>query len=280
MKKTITENSEQCRDPHGRGSDACPPSADMVLDAPTPFEAELSHIARLKILGELTASIVHEVNQPLAAIATHGEACLRWLGYDEPRLEEARASVAAMIRNALRSTDVIRRLRALSMRGESQKAAVCLNAVIESVVPLLKAELARNSVLLQLDLAPDLPPVLGDCIQLQQVIVNLLINGIQAMDADCDRPRELLVRSQPHAGDHVLVVVQDNGRGIATHHVDKLFNAFFTTKNDGMGMGLAICRSIVEVHDGRIWASCNCDHGASFHISLPAFADGLVAQGA
>jgi signal transduction histidine kinase len=224
---------------------------------------------RLMTLDELTASIVHEVIQPLAAIAANGEACLRWLGRDEPQLDEARATVAAMIRSALRSSDVIRRLRALSTEGDVQRLELNLNEVIGEVISLIEPEMLRNRVLLRLDLASELSLVLGDRVQLQQVIINLLVNGIQALASVSDRPRELLIRSQQHDVNHLVVMVQDNGTGISPDDTDRLFNTFFTTKADGMGIGLSICRSIIEAHGGLIWTSGNSGHGAAFYFVLP-----------
>jgi len=231
---------------------------------------ERAYVTRPMTLDELTASIAHEVIQPLAAVVTHGDACLQWLGRDEPKLDEARANVAAMIRNALRSSDIIRRLRALSTKGDVQRRELHLNEVIAEVVPLIEPEALRNRVSLQFNLASELSLVLGDRVQLQQVIINLLFNSIQAMASVSDRPHDLLIRSQQHDVDHVVVVVEDNGTGIGLHDMDRLFDTFFTTKVDGTGIGLSICRSIIEAHGGRIWAARNIRHGAAFHFALPA----------
>jgi signal transduction histidine kinase len=231
--------------------------------------AELARVTRLMTFDELTASIAHEVIQPLAAIVANGETCLRWLDRDEPELEEARANVAAMIRSALRSSDIIRRLRALSTNGDLQRLELNLNEVVEEVILLIESDVLRHRVELRFNLAAELPSVLGDRVQLQRVVINLLINGIQAMASVGDRPRELLIRSRPHDVNHVLITVQDSGTGIDPDHIDRLFNAFFTTKVDGMGMGLSICRSIIEAHGGLIWASRNSGYGAAFHFALP-----------
>jgi signal transduction histidine kinase len=232
--------------------------------------AELARVTQLMTFDELTASIAHEVIQPLAAIVANGETCLRWLGRDEPELEEARANVAAMIKSAHRSSDIIRRLRALSINGDIQRLELNCNELIQGVIPLIECDVLRHRVLLRVNLASDLSLVLGDRVQLQQVLINLLVNGIQAMASVCDRPRELLIRSRSHDVNQVLITVQDSGTGIDPDHLDRLFSAFFTTKVDGMGMGLSICRSIIEAHGGLIWASGNSGYGAAVHFALPA----------
>jgi two-component system sensor kinase FixL len=239
-------------------------------DALARMQAELAHVTRLMTFDELTASIAHEVIQPLAAIVANGETCLLWLGRDEPELDEARASVAAMIRSALRSSDIIRRLRALSTKGDIQRLELNLNEIIEEVIPLIESDVLRNRVLLRLNLASELSLVLGDRVQLQQVIINLLVNGIQAMASVSDRPRELLIRSQQHDVNQVVVMVQDSGIGIDPVDMGRLFDTFFTTKADGTGVGLSICRSIIEAHGGLIWASGNSGRGAAFYFALPA----------
>jgi PAS domain S-box-containing protein len=233
-------------------------------------QAELAHVTRVTTLGELTASIAHEVNQPLAAIVTNGEASLRWLGRDVPQLDEVRDAVKRIISDGARASEVIWRLRALSKKTEPERVPLDLNDIIDDVIPLIQREVINHGVWLRLDLAPELPPVLGDRVQLQQVIINLLINGIQAMASVTVGPRELIIRSRRHEADMVLVAVQDSGIGVAPENVARLFNAFFTTKRDGMGMGLSICRSIVEAHGGRIWASGNTGPGATFQFALPS----------
>jgi signal transduction histidine kinase len=221
-------------------------------------------------LDEFTASVAHEVNNPLAAIIIDGQTCLRWLGDEKPRLERARKGVAAMVRNALRLSDIVWQLRALCTKSGVQRSSLDLNEVIEEVVQLIESEVRCNKVLLRLDLASDLPAVLGNRVQLQQLMINLLTNGIQAMTSVTERPRDLLARSQQQKPGEVVVVVQDTGRGIDPHHFDRLFSAFFTTKAGGTGLGLTICRSIIEAHGGRIWASRNSGYGAAFHFALPA----------
>jgi C4-dicarboxylate-specific signal transduction histidine kinase len=234
------------------------------------MQAEIEHVARLMTFDELTASIAHEVIQPLAAIVANGEMCLRRLGRGEPEIDKARANVAAMIKSALRSSDIIRRLRALSTKGDLQRLELNLNEVIEEAIPVIESDVLRNRVLLKLNLASELSLVLGDRVQLQQVIINLLVNGIQAVASVSDRPREVLIRSQQHDANQVVVMVQDNGTGIDPEDMGRLFDSFFTTKADGMGIGLSICRSIIEVHGGLIWASGNSGRGAAFYFALPA----------
>jgi signal transduction histidine kinase len=227
------------------------------------------------VLEELTASIAHEVKQPLAASVMNGEACLRWLDRAQPQIDMARASVAAIVRSARRSCEIIDQLRALAAKSDIPRVQLNLNDILHEVVPLIEPELARNDVSLRLDLACDLAPVLGDQIQLQQVIINLLLNGIQAMASVSDRPRKLLIRSLQHDRHQVAVAVQDSGTGIDPRHLDHLFNAFFTTKAGGMGIGLSICRSIIEAHGGRIWAARSEGHGATFHLALPTLVSEL-----
>jgi PAS domain S-box-containing protein len=231
-------------------------------------QAELAHVTRVTTLGELTASIAHEVNQPLAAIITNGEACLRWLGNKTPNLEEARGAVERMIRDGNRAGEVIQRLRALTRKTDPQSAPLDINDVIHDVVGLVQREVLNYRVRLRLDLDSGLDPVLGDRVQLQQVIINLIVNSVEAMANVAER-RELMIRVRQHDPAHVLVAVQDSGVGISPDQLDRVFNAFFTTKADGMGMGLSICRSIVEGHGGRLWASCNDGAGATFQFTVP-----------
>jgi len=231
-------------------------------------QAELAHVTRVTTLGQLTASIAHEVNQPLAAIVTNGEACLRWLGRQPPEVEEVRGAVESMISDGRRASDVVSGLRALSRKTDPQRAQLDLNGVIDDVVLLVQREVFNHRVVLRLEHAPGLPPVPGDRVQLQQVVMNLVVNGLQAMAAVDDRPRDLTIRAL-RRGNEAVVEVRDSGSGIDPVNMGRLFGAFFTTKDDGMGMGLSICRSIIEAHGGRIWASHNDGHGATFQFTLP-----------
>jgi PAS domain S-box-containing protein len=232
-------------------------------------QAKLAHVTRVTTLGELTASIAHEVNQPLGAVITNAQACLRWLARETPQLDEARRSVEWIIKDSNRASEVIQHVRALMNKTDTQKAPLDINGVISEVVALVQRELSSHRVSLRMDLESTLPDVLADRVQLQQVIINLVMNGIEAMQPVTDRPHELVIRTRQDGPEFVLVAVKDSGVGISPENADNLFNAFFTTKTSGMGMGLSICRSIVEAHGGRIWAEPNVPQGTTFHFTLP-----------
>jgi PAS domain S-box-containing protein len=232
-------------------------------------QAELAHVTRVMALGELTASIAHEVNQPLAAIVADATASLNWLAASPPDLGSAREALDAIVKDGHRAADVIQRTRQLAKKTSPQKARLDVNDVIRDVVPLIGTEMRSHEVSLRIDLAPALPPVLADRVQLQQVLINFVMNGIEAMASVDGRARELVIRSQPEDDDHVVVGVQDAGVGIDGEKTEQLFSAFYTTKPNGMGMGLSISRSIIEAHGGRLWATPNPDHGATFHFALP-----------
>jgi PAS domain S-box-containing protein len=236
-------------------------------------QANLAHVVRVTTLGELAASIAHEVNQPLAAVVANAEACLRWLDRGTPDLNAARRSVEWIIDDGNRASEVIRRVRALANKTEIEKVPLDVNEIIREVITLVQRELISHRVSLRMELAPALPTVLGDRVQLQQVIINLVMNGIEAMQSVTDRPRELVVRSGQDQPGQALMSVADCGVGIAAENVDRLFNPFFTTKSGGMGMGLSICRSIMEAHGGRLWATATMPHGAMFQFTLPVNAD-------
>ena len=206
------------------------------------MQTELAHVTRVTTLGELTASIAHEVNQPLSGVVTNGNACLRWLAREVPDLGEARAAVERMIRDANRASEIIRRIRTFVKKTNPQKAWLDINDLIHEVVMLVQSEVRKHRVTLSTALSVALPPVLGDRIQLQQVLLNLLLNGIEAMHPVTDRPRALQISSRRNEADTVLVAVQDAGGGIDPQTMDRLFDAFFTTKPTGMGMGLSISR--------------------------------------
>ena len=216
--------------------------------------AELAHVARVTTMGELVTSIAHEVKQPLAAILTNTQVCLRWLTRDVPNLEEVRKAAELIVRDGKRASDVISRIRALVRKAGSEKEQLNINQAIEEVVHLTEDEALRKGVVLRTELAADLPFVLGDRVQLQQVLLNLIINGVEAMSSMADGPRELLVYSRLHESKQVLVGVQDFGAGIEPENLKKIFDPFYTTKSQGLGMGLAISRSIVENHGGKLWA--------------------------
>jgi PAS domain S-box-containing protein len=233
-------------------------------------QAALAHLSRVMTMGELTATIAHEVNQPLAAVVTNGQACLRWLARAEPDLAEARAAVERIILDGHRASAVIQRIRALSRKTDPQTARLDINDVIHEVIALVHSEVRTHRVALWTELSAALPPVVGDRIQLQQVLLNLLLNGIEALQAVTDRVRELQIRSYRHASDEVGVAVRDAGIGLDPENLARLFNAFFTTKPGGMGIGLSISRTIIEAHGGRLWGTPNDGHGATFQFSLPA----------
>ena len=235
-------------------------------------QAELSHVMRATSLGELTASIAHEINQPLAAIVTNGEVSLRLLARDPPDLGEAREAIGDLIAAARRAADIIQRLRALFRKTEARKLPLDINGVIGEVVPLVQRVLINKQVTLHLELAPALPNVLADRVQLQQVIVNLVSNAADAMISVTDRPRDLFVRSELATEGRVAVAVQDSGVGIDPKDAGRLFDAFFTTKPEGMGIGLAVSRSIVQNHGGKLWATATSGPGATFRCRLPAAA--------
>jgi signal transduction histidine kinase len=218
----------------------------------------------------LTASIAHEVNQPLAAVVTNANACLRWLAGTTPNLDEAREALARITRDGKRASEVIGRIRALVKKSGTEQVPLDSNELIQEVAGLTQSEIQKNGVVLRMQLAADVPPVLGDRVQLQQVIINLVMNGVEAMATVADRSRELLIRSAQHGSDQVLVAVQDSGVGIDRENLEKIFNAFYTTKSQGMGIGLAISRSIVENHGGRLWAVPNEGPGATFQFTLQA----------
>ena len=242
-------------------------TAEELLNAQT----EIAHTTRVTTLGELTASIAHEVNQPLAAVVTSASACLRWLNRENPDLGEARRAVELIINEGNRASAVLGRVRALANKTEIKKVPLDINDVIEEVMLLFRHEARSHGVSLRLELASALPPVLGDRVQLQQVIMNVLMNGIQAMSSVTGRRHELRIRAHEHEPGQILVAVEDSGIGIEPENVDRLFSAFFTTKPNGMGIGLSICRSIIEQHGGRIWATRNSEAGSTFQFTLRAY---------
>ena len=244
-------------------------SEQRLLEA----QMELARVTRVTTLGELTASIAHEVNQPLAAVVNAAAACRRWLDRGSPNLDEARSAVDWIVKEGNRASEVIRRVRALANKTDIEKVPLDVNDVVREAVALVRRELNSNLVSLRMELAPALPTILGDRVQLQQVIINLAMNGIEAMQSVTDRPHELVIRSRQEEKQLVLASVTDCGVGISAENADRLFNAFFTTKSSGMGMGLSICRSIIEAHGGRMSATNNLPHGATFQFTLPVNAD-------
>jgi len=232
-------------------------------------EAELAHVTRVTSLGELTASISHEINQPLAAVIANAEACSRWLDRSPPDLDAARRSVEWIVDDVNRASEVIRHVRALAKKTDIEKTPLNINDVACEAVALVQRELLSHKVLLKLELAPDLPRIIGDRVQLQQVIINLVINAVEAMESVADRPRELTIQSGRHDTDGVFLAVADSGIGIADADAERVFTPFFTTKSSGLGMGLSICRSIMEAHEGRLSRFRNEGGGAIFQFVLP-----------
>ena len=232
-------------------------------------QAELAHVTRVTALGELAASIAHEVNQPLAAVVANAAAAQRWLNRDTPDLQEARNALLSIVNDGNRAGEVIQRVRGLVSKNTDPKVPLDINEIVNEVIALLHRELFSQRISLRTELAPALGPVLGDRIQLQQVILNLIINGIEAMQPVTGRPRELVIRTQQEDTHQILVAVTDCGVGLATENANRVFDAFFSTKSGGMGMGLSICRSIVESHGGQLSACGNGGLGATFQFSLP-----------
>src|SRR6266446_1735556 len=231
-------------------------------------QAELAHVTRVMTMWELTSSIAHEVNQPLAALVTNASACLRWLTSHPPNLDEARECLPRIIRDGNRASEVITRIRSLVRKSSPAKERLDLGEMIQEVLAIINAEARRQGVVMRTELDAGLPPVRGDRVQLQQVVLNLVMNAIEAMKEVADRPRGLLIKTRPDASSQVLVAVEDNGDGLHEQNVERDFEAFYTTKAEGMG--LAISRWIIEAHGGRLWAAASSGHGATFQFTLPS----------
>jgi C4-dicarboxylate-specific signal transduction histidine kinase len=232
-------------------------------------QAEIARIARITTMGELAASIAHELNQPLGSIVTSGDACLRWLATKPPNLDEVLQAVEAIIRDGTRASGVLVRIRGLLRRGERLRERSDINDVIREVIALSEGELRRNGVSLRAEMPRDLPPVVVDRILMQQVILNLIMNAMEAMRAVSDRVRVLRIRTEEQASGRIVVLVQDSGVGVDPKHSSRMFEAFYTTKVEGIGMGLTISRSIVEAHGGRLWAVAKDGPGSTFCLTLP-----------
>jgi C4-dicarboxylate-specific signal transduction histidine kinase len=230
-------------------------------------QADLAHVSRVTTVGELTASMAHEVNQPIAAAITDANTCLRWLARDQPDLQEAREAASRTVKDATRAAEIINRIRLLFKKGIPQQELVDVNDVIREMIVLLRSELTRYLISVRIELASNLPRVMGDRVQLQQVFMNLMLNGIDAMK-DMNAGGELTIKSHSRDG-QLLIFVSDTGIGLPPKQADQIFNAFFTTKPHGTGMGLSISRSIIESHGGRLWAADNTPRGASLCLSLP-----------
>lgn len=238
-------------------------------DAYYEAQAELARVTRMSAMGALAASISHEVNQPLAAVVANADACLMWLSSDPPNLGEVRSAVDSIAQQGTRASDIVRRIRAMFTKAEPERVTVALNEVIRDACSLVQVQASKSAVALRIELADDLPSVIGDPLQLQQVVVNLVLNGIEAVSAVTGRPRRLTVTSARANANNILVAVQDSGTGIDPKDEKRIFDAFFTTKPQGMGMGLSICQSIIEAHGGNLWAKANDGHGATLQFTLP-----------
>jgi NO-binding membrane sensor protein with MHYT domain len=232
-------------------------------------QAELARVNRITTMGALTASLAHEVNQPISAAVISATACLNWLAGDNPKIEEARTAVARIVTDGTRAAEIVQRVRMLFEKGEPRRDLLDVNEVIREMVLLLRSEIIQHSISVRMDLAGDLPKVMGDRVQLQQVIMNLIGNSIDATKG-VDGRRDLAIRSHRANNEELQVCVSDTGVGLPSQQADQIFKAFFTTKDHGIGMGLAISRSIVEAHNGRLWAADNPPRGATFHLVLPA----------
>jgi C4-dicarboxylate-specific signal transduction histidine kinase len=232
-------------------------------------QVDLAHVSRVTTMGELTASLAHEVRQPIAAALTDAETCLHWLGGDTPNIEKARAAAMRIVKDGTCAAEIVSRIRLLFNKGTPQHELVDVNQVIAEMIVLLRGETTRSSISVRTALATDLPQVMGDRVQLQQVLLNLMINSIDAMKG-MEGTCELAIQSQRAENEEVVVSVTDSGVGLPPQQGDQIFNAFFTTKPHGTGMGLRISRSIIESHGGRLWATAHSGRGATFHFTLPS----------
>ncbi len=242
--------------------------AEEALEALRQAQADLARVNRVTTMGELTASLAHEVNQPIAAAVTNANTCLRWLTRDHPDLEEAREAAMRIVKDGTRAAEIISRIRLLFKKGAPERELVDVNDVIREMIVLLRGEATRYSISFRTELAADLPQIMGDRVQLQQVFMNLMLNGIDAMK-NMNAGGELTIKSRQAENDKLLISVSDTGVGLPAQQADQIFKAFFTTKVQGTGMGLSISRSIVESHGGHLWAANNSPGGASFHVTLP-----------
>jgi PAS domain S-box-containing protein len=235
------------------------------------LETDLAHIHRVSMMGELAASIAHEVNQPLSGVVSNGSACLRWLAGEAPNLEEAREAARRIVRDGKRAAEVIARVRALTKRAATPREKLDMNETIREVLALVGDEAKRKGVMIRTQFADDLSPISGDRVQLQQVMLNLVMNAMEAMSSVDDRPRELLITTRNIDADEVQVTVKDSGTGIDPNTLDEIFDPFYTTKPGGMGMGLSISRSILQAHGGRLWAAAKDGPGTIFHFTVPKY---------
>jgi PAS domain S-box-containing protein len=239
------------------------------------LQSELAHIQRVTTMGELAASIAHEIKQPISAASTNANTCLRWLGRERPDIEEAREAVSRIIQNVTRASDIISRIRVLFKKEKQQREWVDVNEVIGEIIGLVRSDAELHAIAIHTELAPELPQIMADRVQLLQVFMNLMRNGIDAIH-EADMAGGLTIKSQKNAVDQLLISVSDTGIGLPPEQADRVFDAFFTTKPQGTGMGLSICRSIIESHGGRLWATGNPDRGTTFQFTLPVEGDATV----
>jgi PAS domain S-box-containing protein len=232
-------------------------------------QADLAHTSRMTIMGELTASLAHEVNQPIAAAVTGAGTCLRWLTRENPDLGEAREAMVAVVRNAKRAADIINRIRSMSKKDESKRQLVDVNELIRDIATVLRNEANRYSISIRTDLDANLPKAIVDSVQVQQVMMNLIMNSIDALK-NLEEKRAVSIKSKSAGNQELVISVSDNGVGLPSQQADRIFEAFFTTKSQGIGLGLRISRTIVEAHGGRLWATDNPPRGASFYFTLPS----------
>jgi len=270
----VSVTASPLRDKSGRVIGASKVARDITARRQTEklqqaLQTQLAHLGRVSTLGELTASIAHEVNQPLTGIVSSGNACLRWLAGQPPNIERASRSVERIVRDANRAGAVIGRVRGLAKKSPPQKVWLDVNEAVMDIVALTRREIRQNQIALRTQLSDEIPPVLADRIQLQQVILNLIMNAVEAMSALSDGPRELLLGTAIDELDGVRLTVADSGLGLEPDKLEDIFNAFYTTKPEGMGMGLTVSRSIIEAHGGQLWATPNLPRGAVFQITLP-----------
>jgi C4-dicarboxylate-specific signal transduction histidine kinase len=240
----------------------------------TQVQMELAHANRIATMGQLSASIAHEISQPLGAALSYANAASHWLAAQPPNLEEVRRDLGFIVQSGVQASEVIDRIRALVKKAPPRKDRLEINEAILQVIALAQNEMANNGISVRTQLAEALPAIQGDRVQLQQVILNLLINAIEAMSGMSEGPRELLISTAKTDSEGALVAMRDSGPGLAPESVDRLFESFYTTKLGGLGMGLSICRSIIEAHHGRLWATANTPRGAVFQFTLPPYSSG------